>query len=174
MKEGADVPAVPPTEPRAQVSSDQQELPGSVRPAEETKPEQPITTAQASAAPEQPKQGFFGKIFSAFKKAPAPAVSGTPIGEATKDQEVPKDPAVPAQQEPGPQALPPAEAGQAISQINSIEEIPGIDAEIARKLKEASYNSVDELREAIPEDLTLIQGIDIDTARRICDAIKRP
>jgi hypothetical protein len=173
-KDGVEVSDAPLTVPMAQASPDRQEPPGEEKTAEEAKPEQPVTSAQASTAPEQPKQGFFGRIFSVFKKAPAPAAPAAPAGEAAKDQETPKGPVGPAQPQPGPETSPPAGSGQTISQIGSLEEIPGIDAEVIRRLKEASYNSVDELREAIPEDLTLIQGIDIETARRICDAIKLP
>ncbi len=128
------------------------------------------------SVPEEPaKQGFFDKILSMFKKQPAPAQPAAPSAESEKTAEpVPEASSAPASAEDGPKegAAPPAgSGGPEQAKIESIEGIPGIKPEIAKKLMDAGYQNLDELREAVPEDLVLIPGIDLQTAQMICSAL---
>jgi predicted flap endonuclease-1-like 5' DNA nuclease len=125
----------------------------------------------AQAPTEQPKGGFFDKIRSMFKRPAAQSAPASPADEAPKE---PEKPAEASAAGPEVQAAP-ASSAVAVEHrsapINSIEEIPDIGPGIADKLRKAGYNNVDELREAVPEDLVLIEGIDIETAKRICAAL---
>jgi ERCC4-type nuclease len=49
--------------------------------------------------------------------------------------------------------------------------IPGVTSEIAGRLRQAGYQNISELKEAIAEDLTMIEGIDEATAKAIITAL---
>ncbi|MEA3559416.1 MAG: helix-hairpin-helix domain-containing protein [Candidatus Thermoplasmatota archaeon] len=55
--------------------------------------------------------------------------------------------------------------------ITEIEDVPGISKGNASKLRDAGYMNVDELKEAVPEDLLMIEGFGEKTAGKICDAV---
>ena len=46
-------------------------------------------------------------------------------------------------------------------------QIEGVDAEKLKLIQDAGYQDTEELKEAIVEDLTMIEGIDEDTAKDI-------
>lgn len=58
-------------------------------------------------------------------------------------------------------------------EIEKFHDIPGISAVNADKLYEAGYSNVDELREAVWDDLTLIEGIGEKTAKKIIEAVSK-
>jgi DNA uptake protein ComE-like DNA-binding protein len=56
--------------------------------------------------------------------------------------------------------------------IEAYSKVDGIDTELATKLYEAGYGSMNELKEAEPEDLVLIEGISKDQSEQICEGLK--
>lgn len=147
-------------------------------------PEQPVTTAGAEAAPAPaPQPSFFQKLkgfFSGKKEEAKPEAS-----LAVTPTEVPKEGAGTA-----PEAAPVALEGQtaeaapagpgsevtapADNALINIHDIPGIEPVIADKLIDAGYLNVQELKEAVPEDLVMIDGIDMETAKKVCGSLKGP
>ena len=57
------------------------------------------------------------------------------------------------------------------AEITDFHDIPGIDDEMAERIEEAGYLNMDELKEAVWEDLTYIEGIDEEMAKKIVKAI---
>ncbi|MGA1872982.1 MAG: helix-hairpin-helix domain-containing protein [Thermoplasmatota archaeon] len=57
-------------------------------------------------------------------------------------------------------------------EYTEFEAIPGVSGKIAEALTKAGYLSIDELKEAVPEDLEMIEGIGPKTAEKIYKALK--
>lgn len=60
----------------------------------------------------------------------------------------------------------------AVKDLERFEDIPGVDPAMAQKLRDSGYMNVAELREAIPDDLMMIEGITKEMAETICSAVK--
>ncbi len=58
-------------------------------------------------------------------------------------------------------------------EIKDIHHIPGVDKKTADLLLSSGYMNLDELREAVPEDLMMIEGIDEDVAKFIYEVLRK-
>ncbi len=58
-------------------------------------------------------------------------------------------------------------------EIKDIPHIPGVDRKTADLLLSSGYMNLDELKEAVPEDLMMIEGIDEDTAKFIYEVLRK-
>ena len=68
----------------------------------------------------------------------------------------------------------PAEEDEAPKlEIEDIHHIPGVDKKTVDLLLSSGYVNLDELREAVPEDLMMIEGIDEDTAKFIYEVLRK-
>lgn len=56
-------------------------------------------------------------------------------------------------------------------EYNTFEEVPGINKRTAEALRNAGYLSIEELKEAVPEDLMMVEGIGRNTAEKICRSL---
>ncbi|MBN1538764.1 MAG: hypothetical protein JW939_01360, partial [Candidatus Thermoplasmatota archaeon] len=57
-------------------------------------------------------------------------------------------------------------------EYTAFEEVPGISKKTAEALRNAGYLSIEELMEAVPEDLMMVEGIGRITAEKICRSLK--
>ncbi|MGA1849041.1 MAG: helix-hairpin-helix domain-containing protein [Thermoplasmatota archaeon] len=166
-------------------------------PDEESKPEEvkaeeePVTEEKVTGEPEEAVKeevGFFQRIKEMFfgkKVEPAaeeqPSLEEEPEGlkegpeeemvldEDEADEEASKEP------EEHIEETEPAsgdEAPEMKGEIKEFEDIPGVSKKTAELLRNSGYLSLEELREAVPEDLVMIDGIGLKTAKKICDALK--
>jgi DNA uptake protein ComE-like DNA-binding protein len=138
----------------------------------EEEKEEEISEETAEEAPKEEK-GFFDKLkamfFGGSKK------EETSEEEKTEGEETPEDASSPAEEtsaEP-PEEEKTAEEVPEKKTFEDFEDIPGVSKKTAEMLKGAGYLNVDELREAVPEDLTMIDGIGPKTAEKICNALKK-
>lgn len=136
----------------------------------------------------QPTGGLFSRIMAFFKKpketppAGAPASDLPAAGTEGAEEVGPDQPSVQTAEEEvepektdigaGPGEILPDVSAEPPVEIKEIEDVPGIDEAVAKKLRDAGYQDLSELREAVPEDLVLIEGIDKELAERICSALK--
>jgi len=173
-------------------SGKDEEVPGEISDEERSGTETPLEPAESTgpaSAPEEPPKnqpGFFQRIMSFFKKTPSteepkekvpiPVEGEGPVAGPSDEvpegaEPVPDEPTESiAEGEKGPEEpeRPPEEV-----EIKEIEDIPGIDPSVALKLRDAGYQNLDELKEAVPDDLVLVEGIERETAERICSALKK-
>ncbi|MGA1819454.1 MAG: helix-hairpin-helix domain-containing protein [Thermoplasmatota archaeon] len=126
---------------------------------------------------ERIKQMFFGgakkeegekkpEEEAAAKEEAPPEEEGSPE-PVSKEAPEPEEESAPAK-EPMVKELPPAEK----KEIKVFEDLPGVSKKIAEALRKAGYLNINELREAGPEDLVMIEGIGKKTAEKICVALK--
>ncbi len=150
-------------------------VPGIEPSSEEKPPEAAAAPAEAAGSPPaEPRPSFFQrmkeKLLGGKKAAPeqaeeqpapaAPAEAPAAAGEAgTEEQKLAE--AAPEGKEPEEKAA-----------IERFEDIPGVTPEVATKLYGSGYLNVSELKEAIPDDLMMIDGIDRETAERIYLALR--
>jgi len=181
---------VPVEEEPAEEAPKEKEEEASEKPPEPEKEE----AEEAEEAPETvvqeetpAKPGFFERIKQMFMggskkeedqekpEAEEPAKDEAPkeekeeaVSEPTAEETPePEEESTPPK-EPKVKALPPADS----EKIENFEDIPGVSKKTAEILKKAGYLSVEELREAVPEDLEMIEGIGPKTAEKICKALK--
>lgn len=121
--------------------------------------------------PPQEKKGFFQtwkeKIFGTKKEEEPSPDEPKVIEEGVKEdlEATPEpSPGVPVQEEP----LKEDDAG-----MDGPFKLRNISLEIQEKLSSSGYLTIEELREAVIDDLTMIDGIDMETAERICNAVKK-
>jgi len=140
------------------------------------------------------KPGLLERILSVFRKRPAPPTEKGPEPEA-KTVSAPADagpqegtrdgasePAVEetvdtegAKEEPASadehleEGTPKVEPE--VSEIREIADIPGLSEGVVQLLNDAGYLNIDELKEAVWEDLILVEGIDEPTAKAISKAL---
>ncbi|OYT43811.1 hypothetical protein B6U90_06535 [Thermoplasmatales archaeon ex4484_6] len=119
---------------------------------EEGKASEKEELKEEAAAPETAAEGEEG---TGKKVEEAAAEEG-------KEEEAPKEGEA-GEKEEAPPGTPPEDEGPL--------GLKGIESGIQQKLVEAGYRNLEELKEAVPEDLTMIEGIDEPTAKRICDAL---
>ena len=101
--------------------------------------------------------------------------------KGSSDEEPPKD-EEPAEEKPSRDKEEPSEEKPAEGkpeekepklEIEDIHHIPGVDKKTADLLLSSGYVNLDELREAVPEDLMMIEGIDEDTAKFIYEVLRK-
>ena len=98
--------------------------------------------------------------------------------KGSSDEEPPKD-EEPAEEKPSKDKEEPSEEKPAEEdeepklEIEDIHHIPGVDKKTADLLLSSGYVNLDELREAVPEDLRMIEGIDEDTAKFIYEVLRK-
>jgi transcription termination factor NusA len=131
-------------------------------PAVQTNPESGKTAegtkdapAEKEATKKKEEVGFFGKIKGSLSNM---------FGKKKTEEkpEVMKEPAK-AETKESPQT--------AKSEPVDFTDIKDVTPEIAALLRKAGYQSVEELKEAIVEDLTMIDGINEETAKNIHSAL---
>ncbi len=158
-------------------SPEEEKEPSEEKPEEEKEEEAeekpPEEEKEEPSEEEVPKKGFlqalkeiiFGKK---SEEKPEEEKEGSPreeAGEETKeDESAEEEKEVPKEEEP-------ADEKDEIGAEGPFK-LKGVEVEVQEKLKSSGYLSLKELREAVPEDLTMIEGIDEETAERICDAVK--
>ena len=145
-------------------------------PVEEKEEEPAVEEEETDEEEKEGSEGFFHKIKNMFsggkkdqepsedEKEEEPSEEGpSDEGEATGEEEQPAEeddvPEEPVKEEK-------EEAG--IGPLG----IAGISVNIQEKLVSAGYHNVDEIKEAVPSDLMMIEGVGKKTAERICDAVK--
>ena len=79
----------------------------------------------------------------------------------------------PPSEEIATEEIPEEKAGGGEIGLDGPFKLGGISVDVQEKLRSSGYLSVVELREAVPDDLMMIDGIDKDTAERICDAVRK-
>jgi len=154
---------------------------------EDAAPPEPMETPEnireKAEEPKKDEAGFFQRIKEMFfgrkdetvsEETPAggekPEVtSGEPQEEILKEEEEGK--------EENPSEVEPLEnpgegSGKGSTSITEFEDIPGVSGKTADILRRSGYHSLDELREAVPEDLVMIDGIGEKTAKKICGALR--
>jgi DNA repair protein RadC len=130
------------------------------------KPLEPVGT------PLENKPSFFDKLKGMIFGGPKEETSAAPKVE-------PKVETLPEPVEDGPKegttqqpVVGETVAAGGVTGPERFEDIPGVDAGMAQKLRDSGYMNVAELREAIPEDLMMIDGITKEMAESICSAVK--
>ena len=118
---------------------------------EEGEPEKPKESVEVTGAPAEEI-----KPETEDKKEPEPDGEQQPAGEEVAAA-VPPPPPVPTTKE---------------GIIEAYTKIDGIDTNLAAKLFEAGYGTLDELKEAEVDDLILIEGIDPEMAKKIVEGLK--
>ncbi|MDG6225106.1 MAG: helix-hairpin-helix domain-containing protein [Candidatus Thermoplasmatota archaeon] len=159
---------------------------------EATSPQEDVEQpTEAPPEKEEPKEGLMDRIKRFFSKKPSGPEAGSDSG--TLKEEDHAEAASEKEEKEGPEGISPenkgdvpeedkaeeevsvqgpvVEAPEPPPEINSMEDIPGVGPEIIELLKGAGYRNLDELKEAVPEDLVLIKGIDMETAKMICGAL---
>lgn len=123
-------------------------------------------------------KGTYSKIKGFLVKSPPVKKEGEaakpPEGKPEESVEVTGAPSdEETQEEPKPEVEgPSAEPGTKEAVLESYEKIAGIDTDLALKLYDAGYGSMDELKEAEVDDLILIEGITPEKAREIFEGLK--
>jgi len=167
-EEGEEMPSEKPPEPEKEGSEEVEKAPETAVQGE--------TPAKPSFF-ERIKQMFFGGAKKEEGQEQPGEKEATPEGpppeEEAAAEPVPEEASEPEKESPPPQepkvkALPPAGEGK----IKEFEDLPGVSKKTAEALRKAGYLNVDELREAVPEDLVMIEGIGPKTAEKICGALK--
>ncbi len=100
----------------------------------------------------------------------APSEDG-PAAEDQEDKEEPSD-EKPSEEEKEPSKEEPSEEEPRL-EIKDIHHIPGVDKKTTDLLLSSGYMNLDELKEAVPEDLMMIEGIDEDTAKFIYEVLRK-
>jgi ERCC4-type nuclease len=159
-----------------------EEAPAEEAPEEEKEEGEPSEVEETPSEEDPPKEeekSFLNKIKAMFfggskkeesKEEDAPA-EDTPSEEAEAEQ-IEEDLPV---EETATEETPSEEKVEesAAAPINDFEDIPGVSKKVAQQLKAAGYMDIDELKDAVPEDLTMIEGIGPKTAEKICKAISK-
>lgn len=170
------------------VEEEQAEKPAHAVPSPQEEVEQ---RPEAPSEKEEPKEGLMDRIKRFFSKKPSGPEAGSDSG--TLKEEDHAEAASEKEEKEGPEGISPenkgdvpeedkaeeevsvqepvVEAPEPPPEIDSMEDIPGVGPEIIELLKGAGYRNLDELKEAVPEDLVLIKGIDMETAKMICGAL---
>ena len=98
-------------------------------------------------------------------------VTGAPAEEVKPETEYKKEPEPEGEQPAaGEEPAPAPTTKEGI--IEAYTKIDGIDTNLAAKLFEAGYGTLDELKEAEVDDLILIEGIDPEIAKKIVEGLK--
>ena len=158
-------------------SPDEEKEPSEEKPEEEKEEEAeekpPEEEKEEPSEEEVPKKGFlqalkeiiFGKKSEEKPEEEKEEPPREEAEEETKeDESAEEEKEAPKEEEPG-------EEKDEIGAEGPFK-LKGVEVEVQEKLKSSGYLSLKELREAVPEDLTMIEGIDKETAERICDAVK--
>jgi hypothetical protein len=152
-------------EPSEEKPEEEKEEEAEEKPPEEEKEEPSEEEAPKKSFLQALKEIIFGKK-TEEEKSPEPAEEETKEEEPAEEEkeEPPEENSEDREEEP-------ADEKDEIGMEGPLK-IKGIEVEVQEKLKSSGYLSVEELREAVPEDLTMIEGIDKETAERICNAVK--
>ncbi len=146
-------------------------------PVPEPSPEvQPVALNEAPKAETPPAEekvqekapSFFQKIKGMVFGGPKEETPAPPKAETIP---TPRDEKANEGTTPQPPIEKAAEEG-AVKDLERFEDIPGVDPSMAQKLRDSGYMNVAELREAIPDDLMMIEGITKEMAETICSAVK--
>ncbi len=146
---------------------------------EEGETSEPEETPSEEDSPKEEEKSFLDKIKAMFfggSKKEEPKEEDAPVEDTTSEEaeaeQVEEDP--PAE-ETATEETPSEEKVEepAAAPINDFEDIPGVSKKVAQQLKAAGYMNIDELRDAVPEDLTMVEGIGPKTAEKICKAISK-
>ena len=144
----------------------------------EEKEEEPVEEEKAEEEPVEEKEevGFFQKIKNLFggKKEEEPVEEKEE--EVVEEEKAEEEPVEVKEEEPVKEKEPesePEEKKEKKAPGNGPLGLKGIAKKTQQKLLDSGYLTVDELKEAEPEDLTMIDGIDMKTAKRICNAAKK-
>jgi Holliday junction resolvasome RuvABC DNA-binding subunit len=167
-----------PEETPEEISGEEPE-PKEEEPTEEPAPEEKEAEEPEGIAKEEAgffqriKEMFFGKkVEAAQEEQPAAEEQPEESMSKTEDEMVLDEEEVPQEAAEEPETTSGEEVQKVKSKIMEFEEIPGVSKKTAELLRSSGYLSLDELREAVPEDLVMIDGIGEKTAKKICDALK--
>jgi hypothetical protein len=157
------VPEDAPTEPAAQPVPEGPPEPPKVESRPEASKEE-APPAEGKAAEKAPS--FFQKLKGMLLGSPKEAAQEPPTTEAMPE-EGPQQP-----DEVRPKVTEQPTEGPAPAVPKKFEDIPGVDQAMAQKLRDSGYLDIDELKEAIPDDLMMIEGISKEMAESICSNLK--
>jgi Holliday junction resolvasome RuvABC DNA-binding subunit len=119
------------------------------------------------------KEMFFGKKLEPTGEEPTVSEEEPEGAEGeTKEEMVLDEEEAPQESEEEPEPNPEEGPQDLKGEIKEFEDIPRVSKKTAELLRNSGYLSLDELREAVPEDLVMIDGIGLKTAQKICDALK--
>ena len=151
-------------------------------PVEEKEEEPAVEEEETDEEEKEGSEGFFHKItnmFSGGKKVQEPSEDEKeeePSEEEPSVEEGPSDEgdATGEEEQPAEEDDVPEEPVKEEKEEAGIGPlgIAGISVNIQEKLVSAGYHNVDEIKEAVPSDLMMIEGVGKKTAERICDAVK--
>ncbi|MFW3145551.1 MAG: helix-hairpin-helix domain-containing protein [Thermoplasmatota archaeon] len=127
----------------------------------ETPPEEPAEVQQAEPPAEDEKEEGIPDEEEAAPESQAEAEEEKPVEEEPAEAP-PEEEGLPAEEEAAPGS----------KEIKEFEDIPGVSKKIAKLLRDSGYMNIDELKEAVPDDLMMIEGIGQKTAENICNAMK--
>lgn len=156
----------------------------------EEEAEEKVEETEETPVEEGPKEekGIFQKIKDMIfggKDETATKEGGSPEQETPEEEGEKEEEDTPDEEETGEEkGEEPAKEEDDAPEEEKVKEAPkkkdhgplglkGVSKKLQEKLMESGYMNVDELKEAVPEDLTMIDGIDEKTAKRICNAAKK-
>ena len=141
------------------------------------KVEEPKEGEEEKPAPEGPAEEAEPKEDKASdeESVEGPEAEGKEEGEETSEEkpveEGPKEEA-PVEEKKEPSEAKP-EKEEPRLEIKDIHHIPGVDKKIADLLLASGYMNLEELKEAVPEDLMMVEGIDEEMARYIYEVLRK-
>ncbi len=178
-----------PAEEESPEGDKEEEAPAEEEPPKEEKEEEapvedevPVEEKEEEPAVEEEEkevsEGFLHKIknmFSGGKKdeePPKEEKEEEPSEEEPSGEEGPSDEdETPVDEEPlAEDEVPPVKEGKEAGKGPL--GLAGISVKSQEKLVSAGYHNIEEIKEAVPSDLMMIEGIGKKTAERICDAVK--